>query len=307
MLRNIRKAVITGATGEIGTALVRELTEHGIEVLVLCREGSSRNDRIPDHPLVQKVFCDMSRLCEIQNGTDSDFDVFFHFAWAGTTGQMRNNMYLQNKNIEYALDAVGAAQRLGCRLFVGAGSQAEYGRFEGRLRPDTPVNPENGYGMAKLCAGEMTREYAHRLGMEHIWTRILSVYGPNDGANSMVTSTILKLLKGETPQFTKGEQLWDYLYSGDAAKAFRLIAENGMDGKIYVIGSGNARPLAEYIEDIRDVVAPDAEIRLGAVPYSDRQVMHLQADISELTADTGFFPETEFREGIRLTAENLKN
>lgn len=89
-------------------------------------------------------------------------------------------MYLQNYNVIYALDAVELAHCCGCRTFVGAGSQAEYGRFEGKLRPDTPAFPENGYGMAKLCAGEMTRIQAHKYGIKHIWARILSVYGPYD-------------------------------------------------------------------------------------------------------------------------------
>ena len=65
-------------------------------------------------------------------------------------------MELQNNNVKYALQAVKAAKELGCTRFVGAGSQAEYGRVEGTLTPDTPAFPENGYGIAKLCAGQMT-------------------------------------------------------------------------------------------------------------------------------------------------------
>lgn len=61
---------------------------------------------------------------------------------------------------------------------------------------------------------------------------------------------------------TKGEQLWDYLYSRDAARALRLLGKNGRDGKVYVLGSGNARPLAEYIKIIRDIVAPEQDIAL---------------------------------------------
>lgn len=133
-------------------------------------------------------------------------------------------MYLQKRNVQYALDAVEVAKRFGCRKFIGAGSQAEYGRVEGILK-NTSVCPETGYDIAKLCAGQTTREYAHQLGLEHNWSRILSIYGPNDEAQSMVMSTINKLQKKEVPQFTKGEWTWDYLYSGDAARTFRLIGE----------------------------------------------------------------------------------
>lgn len=295
----MKRAIITGATGAVGTALIKELISHNIEVLVFCREGSKRNVQIPSHELVTIKYCALNELETVQNDTGKNYDVFYHFAWAGTTGAARNDMYLQNQNVRYALDAVAAAKRFGCQLFIGAGSQAEYGRVEGLLRPDTPTFPEMGYGIGKLCAGQMTREYAHQLGMEHIWVRILSVYGPNDGTQSMVMSTILKLKNGEVPEFTKGEQLWDYLYSGDAANAFRLLGEKGCDGKVYVLGSGKARPLAEYIKDIKNSVNAKAEIALGAIPYGKKQVMHLQADVTQLKQDTGWENITSFREGIR--------
>lgn len=299
----MKRAILTGATGAVGSALIKELIKNNIEVLVLCRENSVRNCNIPIHSLVTKEYCDLSELNAITNKTGKDWDVFFHFAWLGTTGIARNDMYLQNQNVRYALDAVAVAKRFGCQTFIGAGSQAEYGRVEGLLTPETPAFPEMGYGIGKLCAGQMTREYAHQLGMKHIWARILSVYGPNDGAQSMVMSTINKLEKGEAPQFTKGEQMWDYLYSGDAAEAFRLLGEKGHDGKVYVLGSGIARPLAEYIKEIRDAVNPNAEIALGAIPYGEKQVMHLQADISELKKDTGWNPKTSFKSGIKIIVE----
>ena len=135
--------------------------------------------------------------------------------------------------------------------------------------------------------------------MEHIWVRVLSIYGPNDGPNSLVMSTIRKLQNGETPQLTKCDQLWDYLYSEDAARAFRLLSEKGVDGKTYVLGSGQARPLRQYVEEIRDLVSPGAELNFGAISYYPHQVMHLEADISELTKDTGFMPQTSFNEGLQ--------
>ena len=302
----MKRAIITGATGAVGTALVKELITNNVETLVLCREGSRRNHQIPDHPLVTRKHCSLDQLASIENDTGKDYDVFYHFAWMGTIGDARNDMYLQNQNVRYALDAVGAAKRFGCKKFIGAGSQAEYGRVEGVLKPGTPAFPEMGYGIAKLCAGQMTRELAHQCGMEHNWVRILSVYGPNDGAQSMVMSTIHKLQNGEVPQFTKGEQMWDYLYSGDAARAFRLVGEKGINGKTYVLGNGKARPLADYIKIIRDEVNPKAKIDLGAIPYAPKQVMYLQADVEELRRDTGFKPEMRFDEGIKKILEGMR-
>lgn len=296
------RIVITGATGAVGTALIAEGIRQNVEMLVICRKASKRRQQIPDHPLVKVLELNMEEYETYQPPEgEMPYDVFYHFAWGGTTGDGRNDCEIQEKNIRYALDAAALAKRFGCSDFVGAGSQAEYGRVEGNLNSQTPAFPENGYGMAKLCAGQMTRLYCRQAGMRHVWTRILSIYGPGDGAGSMVMSAIHRLLAGETPAFTKGEQQWDYLYSGDAAKALLLLGEKGHDGGVYCLGSGKARPLADYIGMIRDAIDPRLSVALGAVPYAPGQVMYLCADIAKLKEDTGFAPEVSFEEGIKKT------
>lgn len=297
----IKRAVISGATGAVGMALIQGCIRRNMEVLVLCREGSRRGRRIPEHPLIHVVHCNMERMAELKDGWEGKYDIFYHLAWSGTTGADRNDMYLQNRNVKYTLDAVHLAERMGCHTFIGAGSQAEYGRVNEKLNERTSTNPETGYGMAKLCAGQMSREEARKLGLRHIWIRILSVYGPYDGEGSMVSSLIHTLLKGEVPSLTRGDQKWDYLYSEDAARAMLLLGENGIDGKVYCLGSGTARALKEYMYLLRDAIDPTLRLGIGEKPYGDKQVMYLCADISELTKDTGFLPEISFETGIRKT------
>ncbi|MBQ8356363.1 MAG: NAD(P)-dependent oxidoreductase [Clostridia bacterium] len=306
MKRKLKRAVITGPTGAVGTALCRELAENGIEVIAVCRPGSARLGAVPSHDLIRTVQCDVSNLADLPRLIPEGADAFYHLAWAHTTGAGRNDMPAQINNIRYTIDAVGAAHALGCQVFVGAGSQAEYGRVEGLLRPDTPCFPENGYGIAKLCAGQMSRIECAKLGLDHIWTRILSVYGPGDGAASMISSVIRSLLARERPALTAGVQLWDYLYSRDAATAFRLLAEHGVSGRIYPLGGGHARPLREYIEILRDSIDPALPLGLGEIPYGPLQVMHLEADITALKEDTGFVPATDFTDGIRATVRAYK-
>lgn len=302
----MKRVIITGATGAIGNALIRDLVLQNIEVLVFIRADSERNRNIPEHPLVKKKICDLSQLAEVKNDTGKEYDVFYHLAWAGALGSGRDDMYLQNKNVQYTLDAVGVAQRFGCKTFIGAGSQAEYGRYEGVLNSSVPTFPENGYGTAKLCAGLMSRIECRKYGMKHIWTRILSIYGPYDSEKTMVSSTIQKLLNGEKPSLTLCKQQWDYLYCDDAAKALILLAEKGIDGKTYCIGSGEVQSLRTYVEIIKNKINPNAELGIGEIAYGERQVMYLQADISELKQDTGFEPEMPFEVGIENTIEWMK-
>ncbi len=306
MTHNMEKAILTGATGAIGMALIQELIRNNVEMLVLCRKDSCRKNSIPVHPLITMKYCSLEQLETLENDTGKKYDTFYHFAWDGTMGNSRNDMHLQNRNVKYTLDAVCAAERFGCRTFIGAGSQAEYGRVEGILQAHTPVFPENGYGMAKLCAGQMSRILCEQKGMRHIWTRILSIYGPFDNPDTMIISTIGKLLQGQVPLLTKGEQKWDYLYSADAARAFFLLAEKGKSGKVYCIGSGTAYPLISYIELLRDSIDRNAALGIGKIPYGDKQVMFLCADISSLKEDTGFEPLYTFKEGIQATVEWYK-
>ena len=297
----MKRVVISGATGVLGMALIGLCIKKNVEVLVLCRDKSLRKGRIPKHLLVHIESCSLDQMKSWKPDGEKGYDAFYHFAWEGTTGSARNDLYLQNRNVEYTLDAVTLAERLGCRTFIGAGSQAEYGRTEGCLNEETPVRPENGYGMAKLCAGLMSREECRKLGIRHIWTRVLSVYGPYDGEQSMIIYSIRKLMKGEMPELTAGEQMWDYLYCEDAARAFFLLGEKGHDGGVYCIGSGQARPLKEYMYRLRDAVDPALPLGLGKLPYGERQVMYLCADIARLKEDTGFTPGVSFEDGIRQT------
>lgn len=305
-----KKVVITGPTGAVGMALIQKCIDNETEVLALCHRGSKRISNIPKSPYVTVREVELSELQQLSPVKGETYDVFFHFGWMGTTGEARNDMQLQCKNIEYTIAAVELAQRFGCHTFIGAGSQAEYGRTEGKLTPKTPVFPENGYGMAKLCAGQMSRAVCEKYGIRHIWVRILSVYGPFDGENTMITGTIKKLLSGQHAGFTPGEQQWDYLYSGDAAEALWRLAEKGIAGKTYVLGSGQKRALKEYIRELHraaaEVTAEVGTLGMGELPYAPRQVMSLCADIRDLTEDTGFLPQISFEEGIRKTIDSVR-
>lgn len=318
-MREIKTAVITGATGMIGAALTHYLLSQGMTVAACVRSGSPHVDRLREiqqksrgtERLRGRLYMIEADLDELQSeatfqklqGAIGKADAFFHLGWAGTFGTARNDMYLQNRNIACTLDAVKLAERLGCQVFLGAGSQAEYGRVRAgeRLSAQTPAFPENGYGIAKLAAGQMSRIFCRELGISHVWMRILSVYGPWDTEKTMVMSAVDTLLSGGRPVFSPGEQLWDYLYVKDAARALYLAAARGKSGSIYPLGSGQTRPLKEYITCIRGAVNPQAEVGIGELPYAQNQVMYLCADILELTKDTGFVPEYTFEEGIHET------
>ncbi len=302
----MKKVIVTGATGMIGASMIEQMLAEDIEVTAIVRPNSAKMNHLHQCKNLNIVECDINQLLDLQKKLSSDYDIFYHFAWDGTYGASRNDALLQESNIQNTLKAVKLAYKLGCSAFIGAGSQAEFGNTQDILSDKIPKNPVTGYGVAKYCAGKLSSIMCKNLGIRQSWGRIVSTYGPRDNMYTMVMSSVVGMLHGKRMPFTKGEQVWDYLYCDDCARAFYLIGQYGKDGKSYTIASGQSKLLKEYITDIRDVVNPTLEIGIGEVEYYSNQVMKLTADISELTQDTGFKPAISFKEGIERTVKWVK-
>ena len=293
----IQKIIVTGATGAVGSAVVRRALDQGMDVTSIVHQGSKRLENLPHGEQVHIVECDLRDYHALSLA--GEYDAFIHLSWEKTFGASRDDAEVQARNIQYTLDAVHLAKRCGCSVFVGAGSQAEYGVQSVDLTPDLPVKPESGYGIAKYAAGKLSAMLCKSLGLRQCWARILSVYGPNDGENSLISYLIREFKAGRPPQLTKCEQIWDYLYADDAADAMLALAVDGVDGKAYPLGSGQGRCLSDFVEDIKDVINPSLTVQYGAKAYYPHQPMHLVADISELCADTGWKPCGIFKNRIK--------
>lgn len=302
---SIKKLAITGATSSIGVTMIEECIRRNIEVVAIFRFSSVTAPRVPEHPLIKKVNCDLEGLKDLEISGEK-CDALLHLAWASTKSTERNNLAPQVKNIQYALDAVDLSYRLGCHTFMGAGSQAEYGQHEENLTEDTREKPSTAYGMAKLCAGQMTRMSCHNKGIRHVWPRILSTYGPYSPYQTVLYYEIRELLQGNEPQLSGGDQIWDFVYLRDAVRALLSLLEFGHDGEIYLVGSGKTRRLKEFLLETRDAIDPFLSLGLGAVAYGTNTVMHLGGDISKIERDTGWKPETPFDKGIRETIKWVK-
>lgn len=302
---SLNSIAITGATSSIGVFVIDECIRRGISVAAIYRFSSKNAHRVPDHPLVHKYDCDMEHLSEL-DPQGMHADAFLHLAWGSTKSTERNKLQPQVDNIQYALDAVELAAKFGCHTFMGAGSQAEYGQKEEDLTEDTLPCPSTAYGIAKLCAGQMTRLSCHNKGMRHIWPRILSTYGPCSPYQTVLYYTIRELLAGREPALSGGDQVWDFIYLRDVACALLALLEKGRDGEVYLIASGQKHLLKEYLQKTRDYIDPALSLALGAVPYGSKTVMHLGAHIDKIQKDTGWKPVTTFEDGIRKTIEWVK-
>lgn len=292
------RVVITGATGFIGSAVVRELISRNATVSIVRREQSD-TWRLRD--VLEEVETIVGDLRNIETiaGQVHDFrpDAMIHLAWDGVEGRFRNDQR-QLANIEITVKLVQLSRDSGCKAWVGLGSQAEYGPLEATVDEQVPTQPTTLYGASKLSAGHISLLLAKQLGMRAAWLRLFSCYGPADGPEWFVPSLILALLHGERPKLTPGTQRWDYLEVSDVACAVSDAAVRDGASGVFNLGSGEAHTIRTFAERIRDLIDPSLELGIGEVPFREDQVMHLQADIGRLRAATGWRPVVTLNDGL---------
>ncbi len=291
----MRRVIVTGATSMIGTAFVKECMKNRVEALAIVRKGCTKLGRLPKSEYLEVVECNLDRLASLQI-KDKKYDALYHFAWSHTAKETRDDPLLQEKNIRYTLDAVQLAAKAGCRKFIGAGSQAEYGPKKGIITPKTEANPQLAYGIAKYAAGKLSRNLCGMYGMIHIWGRIFSVYGKNDNDGTMLSYAMHQFFTGQPAKFSSATQMWDYLYEDDAGKMFYLLGEHIEDNKVYCIANGSYQPLKTFILEMKEVFGPDAECEFAPGEPSNGG---LQPDTSDLVHDISYRPIVTFKEGIQ--------
>lgn len=297
---SVIRAVITGATGFIGCALCNELLESGWEVTAVVRPGSSKISKLPKGVCVTELALDS--LCDLSG----NYDVFYHLAWNGSAGNDRNDFDIQNTNIKYTAEAVKAAKRCGCRRFVGAGSQAEYGVVHGVCTEETAPNPFMMYGAAKLSAYYMGKLVAKQQSISFVWPRIYSVYGVGQNAGTLISYVIGTLKSGGVPELSPCENMWDFLYITDCAAALRLLGEHEQAEGVYNVSYGEPRLLKEFVKAVRDIVVPEGKLKFGAKQSDPQRTFWLEPDIRKIQG-LGFEAKVEFEKGIRLTLEEHIN
>jgi nucleoside-diphosphate-sugar epimerase len=296
----MKKALVTGANGFVGGALVKELIKNGIEVIALDRDGCNNNIpsgvRFVPHELAQST--SLPSIIE-----DRDIDIFYHFAWVGSAGPARADTQLQLNNAQWTVDCLRAAKEMNCKRFVCAGSIMEHETIAAAYKQGNKPGLGYIYGSGKLVAHTMCMSVATDIGIDLLWPEITNAYGVGERSPRMVNTTIQKCMRGEAPQFTAGTQNYDFVYIDDVARAFRLIGENGKPFHEYLIGSSTARPLKEFLLEMKAAIAPELDFIFGDVPFTGTDLPIEKFDCSQTEADTGFRAEVSFGEGCKRTME----
>lgn len=304
----MKSVIVLGANGFLGSKLANTLAARGCSVLAMV-DGRFPYEHLKHIDRIRTIEFSLSRLEDLNDYPDfNSVDTLYNMAWSGVNALSRNEAEEQAQNILYGLKVMAFAKHHNIKKIIVPGSASEVSCGGSTITGREIPAPSDMYSAAKVATRYVCQTYADQHDIELIWTLITSVYGPGRNDNNLISYTIQSLLKGEKPQYTKLEQKWDYLYIDDLMNAFFLLGEKGIGGKVYPIGSGIYHRMRDYVEKIRDLINPSAELGIGTLPYKKKNVIDNQMmDITELQKDTGFVPKVSFADGIVEVIKYFKN
>src|SRR5258705_5484378 len=247
------RVLLTGASGFIGSNVLRRLVHDGDELHAMGRAGADRS-RVANvvGPVVWHD-ADLRDPAAVERAIAAARpELTIHLAWTAEPG-----VYLHTpENVDHLAAGIAfatAVAQAGCPRFVGVGTNLEY-RLDlaEPLREDSPLRPEHLYGACKLALSVALEEIARRTSMSVAWARTFLLYGPAEDPRRLVPAVITSLLRGEPAKTTAGEQIRDYLHVEDVASALVEIGRSTLTGPVNV---ASGFPVA-----IRDVVREIGEL-----------------------------------------------
>lgn len=306
----IATAIVTGATGFIGSALAKRLAQSGVRTVCPVRAGSPRAAALEGIPGLEPVRLASLSAADLERALGAASpEVVFHLASYGVDPSERDPEAMVEGNIALLGRLVQLAARWPLRRFVHTGTCSEYAPVAEpeRLTEAHPASPASLYGAAKAAAGLYARGLSRHLEVPLITLRLFGVYGPGEAGHRLIPYLLDCLSRGVTPELTGGEQARDLTYIDDVVDA--LLAAAGAPGVeahgVYNVGSGVPVQIrAVAAATARLLGKPESALGLGRRPYRSDEPMWIVADPSRFCEASGWRARVTLDEGIaRMIAE----
>jgi len=312
MSSRLRSALVTGATGFLGSVLVKRLLAKDVQVTCLVRPHSlGKLASFRGDSRLHAVKLDERDLQEQLAGLSAE--VVFNFASYGVREGDCDVENMIEGNVSFLLRLLRATAGWPLRRFIHTGSCSEYGhpQRDGELIAEThPVHPATLYGAAKAASVLCGNSLASSLRVPFVTLRLFGVYGAAEAPQRLIPYIIARLLHGESVDLTGGEQVRDLLFEEDAASAFLAAAtSDGIEsGEVYNVCSARPVSIREVGELVADALNQTRELlHWGARPYRAGEPMWLVGDNRRFrNAVRNWAPAVDLQEGVRRLVNHAR-
>jgi UDP-glucose 4-epimerase len=303
----VKRCLVTGGAGFIGSHLVEGLLAAGSQVRVLddLSTGNPANlagvkGRIE---LMRGSVTDAAATMATVAGCDT---VFHLAALPSVQKSVEDPLRVHDVTATGTLVVLDAARRQGVRRVVYAASSSAYGDQPGNERTeDDALIPLSPYAASKLAGEHYCQAFTASYGLETVRLRFFNVFGPRQDAKSpysgVIALFIAAMTAGRAPTiFGDGQQARDFVYVENVVQAMlRAATAGGASGKVYNIGNGGSTTVLQLVDDLNGLLG--SSIRPTFAPPRAGDVRLSQADITRARADLGYDPQVSFREGLART------
>ncbi|AKJ65532.1 NAD-dependent epimerase/dehydratase family protein [Kiritimatiella glycovorans] len=302
----MKKYLITGGAGFIGSHLVDALVDRGDSVVVLDDLSSGHLEnlaRVRDRiEFIEGDIRDPDTCLRASAGCDG---IFHEAALVSVADSIRRPRDNHDINLTGTVNLLEAARENGVRRMVMAGSAAVYGN-EPTLPKRETMNPDpiTPYAVAKLASEYELKTYAAMYGMEGVSLRYFNVYGPRQDPSSPYSGVISRfadaLQRDDKPViFGDGTQGRDFIYVGDVVRAnlMAMDAAPGASFGIYNVGTGRETSLLKLIDVLANIF--DREVQPRFEPPREGDIRHSVAAIDAIGSAFGFRPECDLAAGLK--------
>lgn len=305
----MKKFLVTGGAGFVGSHMVEALLERGAKVRVLDNFScSDRRTLDPYRKKIELVEGDVRKSTDVKKAVKGQ-DVVFHFAAIrSVVRSVENPLVSHEVNASGPLVLLEESLRANVKHYLFTSTSAVYGASISPLqKEDAEKLPMSPYGVAKLAAEHYARYYFFEKKMPTTSVRIFNVYGPRQNPETqyslVVPGVLSKIVRGERPVIDgSGEQARDFVYIGDILDALFKIAGNRKTyGKVYNLGSGKATSIRRIVETLLRLTASPLKAVHG--PRRPGDPDRTCADISKIHRDLSWSPRVSLEEGLRRTVE----
>lgn len=294
----MKRAIVTGANGFIGSSLIVKLIENEIDVLAIDLSFSS--SKLPQSKHITTLEMSIDNISDIETMVEKgDYEAFYHLAWSGVNGPNKGNIDVQIHNIELAIKCATTAKNIECKKFLCAGTIAE------QIVKSIPLlkvtNSGMMYGVAKECTHLLLEAYCKSISLNLIWMQFSNIYGPNNMTGNLISYTINELINNRYASFGPSEQPYDFIFADDLIDAVYRIGHLETNNNFYYIGSGQPKLLKEYLAIVGKLYGNPELIQIGARQDDGIKYYYSMFDNSALVLDIGNYVTMSFEEGIQLT------